>query len=495
MAMKQVINMHKNLYKYFKKMSKISSENQRSGSIREMILNDNIFRAYDIRGEAFVDFDEDGFFVVAQAFGQYLAKKFPDTSPIRVWVSGDGRQSLPNLGPAVLAGLAAAGCDAVWGGSIPTPIAYFALHDGKFDAIVQISASHNPAADNGLKLVDRSGAVCGDEIQKIRKRTKKIEAPGQKFGRDSLIADTEDVLQRYKNLLKNIVPTQLPLRLVVDAGNGIAGTLYPGILRSFGHHVDEIFCDLDTTFPNHQPDPERPENLQDLITHVQETQAQWGIAFDGDGDRLGVVTADGAILNADKILFVLASDFLSRHPGAPIVIDAMSSATLAEKISAIGGTVIRSKTGHSFIEEAMHMHRSALGGEQSGHFMIGEDFFGHDDACLATLRFLGAIERFPALISEITTHWPALLEFSEKFAVPDAEKFQILEKISAELVTKFPHADTTDGVRVDWADGEWAIVRCSNTTPKIAIRIEAKNKKSLDEKRALLTELLQKFTR
>lgn len=459
-----------------------------------MILNDNIFRAYDIRGEAYVDFDEDGFFVTARAFGQYLTKKFPDTSPIRVWVSGDGRQSLPDLGPAVLAGLAAAGCDAVWGGSIPTPIAYFALHDGKFDAVVQISASHNPASDNGLKLVDRHGAVCGDEIQKIRELTKCIECGDPKFGRDSLIADTDDVLARYKKLLHEIVPPQAHRRLVVDAGNGIAGMLYPEILRSFDHHVDELFCDLDTTFPNHQPDPERPENLQDLITHVRETDAEWGLAFDGDGDRLGVVTASGEILNADKILFVLAADFLSRYPGASIVVDAMSSATLAEKIREIGGTVIRSKTGHSFIEEAMHEHQSQLGGEQSGHFMIGENFFGHDDACLAALKFIGAIEQFPALLAEITTRWPDLIEFSEKFTVPDADKFQILDKIRDAIVEKFPDADTTDGVRVDGTDGEWAIVRCSNTSPKIAIRIEAKNQKSLDEKKELLVGLLEKFS-
>lgn len=458
-----------------------------------MILNDNIFRAYDIRGEAYVDFDEDGFFVTAQAFGQYLARKFPDTSPIRVWVSGDGRQSLPDLGPAVLAGLAAAGCDAVWGGSIPTPIAYFALHDGKFDAVVQISASHNPASDNGLKLVDRHGAVCGEEIQKIRELTKCIECGSHTFGRDSLVADTDDVLARYEKLLHKIVPQQEHRRLVVDAGNGIPGMLYPEILRSFEHHVDELFCDLDTTFPNHQPDPERPENLEQLIAHVQQTDAEWGLAFDGDGDRLGVVTSDGEILNADKILFVLAADFLSRNPGAPIVVDAMSSATLAEKIRKIGGVVIRSKTGHSFIEEAMHEHKSELGGEQSGHFMIGENFFGHDDACLAALKFIGAIERFPALLSEVTTRWPELLEFSEKFTVPDVEKFQILDKIRDAIVKKYPNADTTDGVRVDWSDGEWAIVRCSNTSPKIAIRIEARDAKSLDAKKELLVGLLEKF--
>jgi phosphomannomutase/phosphoglucomutase len=281
--------------------------------------------------------------------------------------------------------------------------------------------------------------------------------------------------------------------LVLDAGNGVSGMVYPQIYRLLGHSVEELFCDLDTTFPNHQPDPERPENLQHLLSRVQEIGAEFGIAFDGDGDRLGVVLADGTILNADKILFVLAADFLSRNPGATIVVDAMSSATLAEKIREIGGVVIRSKTGHSFIEEAMHEHGALLGGEQSGHFMLGEGFYGHDDACLAGLRFLAAVEKLPALLLEVTTKWPDLLEFSEKIDASDEKKFSILEQFTQQIVSRFPEADMTDGVRIDWDDGEWAIVRCSNTSPKIAIRIEAKNEESLKEKKDLLVGMLEKL--
>jgi phosphomannomutase len=245
-------------------------------------------------------------------------------------------------------------------------------------------------------------------------------------------------------------------------------------------------------FQNHQPDPEREENLQDLIVEVREKKADFGLAFDGDGDRLGVITREGKILNADKILFVLAADFLSRNPGAPVVVDAMSSATLAEKIREIGGNVIRSKTGHSFIEEAMHEHSAKLGGEQSGHFMLGENFYGHDDACLAALRFLAAIEKFPALLNEVSVRWPDLLEFSEKMKVPDEKKFEILDAVRDELAKDFENLDTTDGVRWDGENGEWWIIRCSNTSPKIAIRIEARSQGKFGREKRIARERTEK---
>jgi phosphomannomutase/phosphoglucomutase len=460
-----------------------------------MILKDTVFRAYDIRGEAFVDFDDDGMFVLAQGFGEYLRKKFDtqeNDTRIRVLVTGDGRQSQPEFAPALEAGLEAAGCDVVWGGTVPTPVNFFAFRDRNFDGSIQLSASHNPARDNGLKLTDRFGAVCGEEIQNIRKICHSL-SPTKREGVVEREDVEESILQEYSEKIQTSVFPHRGRSLVLDAGNGVSGMVYPQIYRLLGHSVEELFCDLDTTFPNHQPDPERPENLQHLLSRVQEIGAEFGIAFDGDGDRLGVVLADGTILNADKILFVLAADFLSRNPGATIVVDAMSSATLAEKIREIGGVVIRSKTGHSFIEEAMHEHGALLGGEQSGHFMLGEGFYGHDDACLAGLRFLAAVEKLPALLLEVTTKWPDLLEFSEKIDASDEKKFSILEQFTQQIVSRFPEADMTDGVRIDWDDGEWAIVRCSNTSPKIAIRIEAKNEESLKEKKDLLVGMLEKL--
>jgi len=496
--------------------------------MKAMILNSKIFRAYDIRGIAFQDFDEDGFFSIAQGFAQYVSEKLKIKNP-KIFVSGDGRLSLEQLSPSLLSGLEARGARVTWGGSIPTPLNYFAFHEGKFDAAIQITASHNPSEYNGLKLLDRNGAVCGEEIQKIMRMSlgANFEPPCsprslgnerklsllslrsgiRKLAECSLCRDAlhsgkcknectpVSFLEKYEKKLRGVTTTQKLKKIVVDCGNGIPGLFYPDILKNFGHHVTSLHCSLDTTFPHHQPDPERPENLKDLIKKVKELHADFGFSFDGDGDRVGIILSDGAILSADKILFILASDFLSRHPKSPVVLDAMTSATLMEKIKSLDGSPILSRTGHSYIEEKMKASGALLGGEQSGHFMLGENFYGHDDALLAALRFLGAVEKNPKLLAEVTKKWPKLSEFSEKFDAPDEKKFEILKIVETRLIASLPKdvkVSTLDGVRLDYGEGEWAIVRCSNTAPKIAVRIEAKTKKSLEEKKKMILSLLKK---
>ncbi|PID70880.1 phosphomannomutase [bacterium DOLZORAL124_38_8] len=448
-----------------------------------MILNPKIFRAYDIRGEAFVDFDEDGFFLIAQAFSTHIKTKHNVDSP-RIFVSGDGRQSMPELWPAVVAGLESSGAQVVFGGAIPTPMNYFSLSAEGFDAAIQISASHNPAADNGLKLTDKWGAVCGDEIQEIRKLAECRVCEKISETRGGCVDNCQkfDLLPAYKQMLhERNVPHSQAKKLVIDAGNAIPGLFYPDLLRSFGHEVNELYCDLNTTFPNHQPDPERSENLAELVQSVQQNQADFGFAFDGDGDRIGVVLSDGTILNADKILFVLASDFLTRNPREKIVLDAMCSDVLAAKIEAKGGEVVWSKTGHSHIEHAMKNSGALFGGEQSGHIMFGENFFGYDDALVAAIRFLQALENNPSLLKEVTDGWPELLETSEKFLTTDEQKFKILGQFVADIQKKFPQVNTIDGARISFGNNEWAIVRCSNTTPKIAVRIEAQSEENLKQ--------------
>lgn len=458
-----------------------------------MILNPKIFRAYDIRGEAFVDFDEDGFLAIAHGFGQYLKEKFNVVQP-KVFVSGDGRQSMPGLYPAVIAGLKAAGCTVTWGGTLPTPINYFAFHEGDFDAAVQISASHNPAQDNGLKLTDRHGAVCGDEIQEIARLSLCHDCRMSNVaGECKNACEVKDFTENYQQKLARITQDQTAKKLVLDAGNGVAGIFYPEIMRQFGHEAIELYCDLNTTFPNHQPDPERPENLKDAQALVLEKQTDFGFVYDGDGDRMGVILSDGTMLSADKIFYILSADFLTRNAGATIVVDAMISQTLIEKLKTLGANVIMAQTGHSHIEQAMHKHEAKLGGEQSGHFMFGENFYGHDDACLATLRFLAAVENNPELISEVTDGWPQMLEYSEKLTAPDETKFQTLEKVVLALKKQFPEAETMDGIRIDFGKDQWAIIRCSNTSPKIAVRIEARDEASLEVKKQLLLPVLERY--
>ena len=459
-----------------------------------MILKSKIFRAYDIRGEAFIDFDEDGFFVTAAAFGKYISDKFQIDKP-KIFVSGDGRTSMDQLFPAIISGLESANCEVAWGGVITTPMNYFAFHEGGFDAAIQISASHNPPQDNGLKLTDKNGAVCGEEIQKIRALTECVECNlSKEIGECRNQCQPEEILRKYLEKLQKILPPQKPKKIVIDAGNGVSGMHYPQILKQFGHEIIELYCDLDGNFPNHQPDPERPENLKDLIQKVQEENADYGFAFDGDGDRVGIVLKDGTIISADKIIFILATDFLSRNPEEKIVLDIMCSPVLINKIQELEGQVVLSKTGHSYIEEAMHKTNARLGGEQSGHFMFGEDFYGHDDALLACLRFLSAMETKPSLLKEVTDKWPQLLEFSEKIDAPDEKKFEIVKNVETRLIMSLTGTDVTansiDGLRLDWSNFEWAIVRCSNTSPKIAVRIEAKNQESLKKKKEIILDAL-----
>lgn len=456
-----------------------------------MILNSKIFRAYDIRGKAFSDFDETGFFITAQAFGQYIAQKWNIKSP-KIFVSGDGRLSMSKLFPAIIAGLQEAHCEVVWGDKLTTPLNFFAFHEGGFEASLQISASHNPSYDNGLKFTDKNGGICGEQIQEILALTKTSKIPENISFKPKY--EVFDFSKKYTEKLLKITKKQSPKKIIVDAGNSISGTFYPEIFRKFGHEVSELFCELDGNFPNHQPDPERPENLTFCQDKVLKEKADFGFVFDGDGDRVGIILKDGTALSADKILYVLSADFLSRNPNEKIVLDIMSSQTLIEKIKAIGGKPILSKTGHSYIEETMNEHHALLGGEQSGHFMFGENFYGHDDAMLASLRFLIAIENNPKLLDEILKNWSTLEEFSEKINVPDEKKFQVIEQIKPVLESQFPveQLNFLDGVRIDFNVEEWAIIRCSNTSPKIAIRIEAKGKESLETKKEMLLSALKK---
>ena len=463
-----------------------------------MILNPHIFRAYDIRGRAFIDFDEDGFFVVGTVFGKHIAKKFNLEKP-RIFVSGDGRISMGQLWPAVVSGLEAAGCEITWGGVLPTPVNYFAFHEGDFDGAIQITASHNPPDENGLKFTDRKGSVAGEELQIIRKLAECGEChKTEDFGECAEGCDVIPYSMKYETKLKEIVPRLKKQRIIIDCGNAVPGILYPEILRNLGLEVGELFCDMNTTFPNHQPDPEEDENLSDLIKKMSDEKADFGVAFDGDGDRLGIVLSNGKILEPGQILYVLAADFLSRNPKEKIVVEVMTSATAIEKIEALGGKTIMCPTGHSYIEQTMHKEKALFGGEQSGHYMFGENFYGHDDALLAILKFLQATQENPKLLKEITEDWPEIVEYSKKFAVEDEKKFEILKKVILDIKGDIdPSREgikiiSLDGLRIDFGEGEWGIIRCSNTSPKILIRIQAKDKKSLEEKKEIFVGNLKK---
>ncbi len=442
-------------------------------------LSPTIFRAYDIRGVYGRDFDAEGFAAIAYAFAQRTAERFGVESPT-IFLSGDGRQSQSELVPAVVAGLVAGGAQVTWGGTLPTPINYFAQKRGNYDASVQVSASHNPPEYNGLKLTDRHGAVCGEAITQLGEVARAAEAIAVDYADWQAQTQAHDYAPAYSDAL-TVGVEHAPLHIIVDSGNSIAGSFYPSVLRKLGHTVTELYCELDTTFPHHQPDPEEPENLTDLVAAMAEHGADLGVAFDGDGDRVGIVLPGGEILSADQIMAGLTADFLTRNPNERVVVDLMMSAAYVAYAEARGAEVLLSKTGHSHIEQAMHQHGIRLGGEQSGHFMFGEEYYGYDDAMLAVIRWVSAVQADPDLLPSLTTQWPQMVQRSEKFPVPDDEKFAVMERVQADLGAQYPQANLTDGVRIDWADGEWGIIRCSNTTPKISLRVQGRTEARVAE--------------
>ncbi len=445
------------------------------------MLKQHIFRAYDIRGVYATDFDEAGFACLGEAVGKYIGMG-------KYLVTGDGRTHTEPLVTHLIAGLLATGADVTFGGWCPTPVTLLNLHEGDFRASLQVTASHNGAEYNGLKISTKTGSVCDAELQEIYQIA-------QSCSDKHAPVDMQNVTQRdataeYANAITQLCNGLSPISVVVDAGNGIAGAAYPNVLRALGLSVHELYCDIDGTFPNHQPDPEEAENMVDCLATVKAQKALFGFVYDGDGDRVGVVTAGGDMLTADHILYVLTADFLSRNAGASVVLDIMCSAALAEEIRKLGGEVIWSPTGHSHIERTMHARNALLGGEQSGHFMFAEDFYGHDDALLATYRFLRAVMQTPELLKKVTQDWPDLSEFKAKKEVPEAQKFSIVEAVQMKLAEQFPTAVVIDGVRIDWPDGSWGILRASNTTPKISIRVQAADEATLAERAKVFTDTL-----
>ena len=459
-----------------------------------MKLVENIFRAYDIRGIFSIDFDEDGFEILGKGVSQYFLKKFPGKI-LKIILTSDARISSSILLNSLNKGLQNDRIEIIYGGKVPTPLNLFAFYHDNFDISLQITASHNPKEYNGLKISDKIGSVCGEELQEISKICQKLSKEelsiNQNFSQENLETDkySSQIVTNYLQKLNTINLEKWDL--ILDTGNAIAGNFYPQIFKKLGAKVETIFQTIDGNFPNHQPDPEDPKNLKWLQDKIK--KGQIGVAYDGDGDRLGVVLDDGTILNADKILYILARDLLSRNPKAKIIVDAMTSQQLIQKLTQYGAEVIISKTGHSFIEIAMHKNEALLGGEQSGHFMFAENWYGNDDACLATIRFLQAIENNPKLLEEVTIGWKSLYEFNHKFTTTEDNKFIIFDKIAEQLNKLWGEGITLDGWRKNFENNDWVIARVSNTSPKISVRLECADKQDLQKKKKQLEDIFASF--
>jgi phosphomannomutase/phosphoglucomutase len=428
-------------------------------------ISESIFRAYDIRGVTNTVLTCDVVYTIARA----IAAEAMSIGEHSIIVGRDGRLSSPLFAQAVIAGLMESGLDVIDIGAVPTPLLYFATHLLQANSGIMITGSHNPANYNGLKIVLGGETLSDHSIKKLYHRSL-----AQDFvqGQGSLV--NINLIPTYLARVVQDVQLEKPLKVVLDAGNGIAGKVAPELFRQLGCEVFELYCDVDGNFPNHHPDPSQVKNLEDLIAKVAKEQADIGLAFDGDGDRLGVVTNQGAIIWPDRQLMCFARDILQREPNATILYDVKCSKYLADVISSHQGRPLMWKTGHSYIKSKMKELDSALAGEMSGHIFFKDRWYGFDDALYSGARLLEILAKnkdvdahtfFEQLPNSINT--PEL-----QIPISDNEKFKFMEQLTA--IASFPGAtiNTIDGVRVDYPYG-FGLIRPSNTTPNLVLRFEA----------------------
>ena len=432
-----------------------------------------IFRSYDIRGVVGESLTNDAMVQLGLAIGSEAHAQGQQT----VIVARDGRVSSVSLQESLVQGLLASGRDVLEIGLTPTPVLYFATHYLDTRTGVMITGSHNPPEYNGLKIVLNGKALSGDAIQAIRRR---VEQQDYTSGEGAL--QQTEIVPDYIRRISEEIPVSLgnALKVVVDCGNGVPGIVAPHILRAIGHDVIELYCEVDGEFPNHHPDPSVPANLEDLIIMVRHEDADLGLAFDGDGDRLGVVDRDGNILWADRQLMLFARDVLSRNPGAKIIYDVKCSRRLADVIREAGGEPIMWKTGHSLIKSKMQETGALLGGEMSGHICFKERWYGFDDALYAAARLLEILVNAKIPPEQVFASLPNGVATPElKLDMPESQHASFMEQVIERA--DFPDAEITDidGFRVDLPDS-WGLVRPSNTTPSIVLRFEGDDADALD---------------
>lgn len=451
------------------------------------VIDPHIFRAYDIRGKALTQLTEHAAEKIGHAFGTVLRSLYQKNHPM-VILGRDARTHSPLLEEAARRGLKAAGCYVLDIGMTPSPVNYFTICQLKVDGGVQITASHNPKDDNGVKLQIRDAeAFSGEELQQLR-----MQIDREDFVMGEGTQEEIDAVTPYLDFLKKTFgECAKNKKIVVDCGNGVTGPVYVQALKNAGAEVIEMYTEPDGNFPNHQPDPSKWDTLKELQDRVKKEQADIGFGFDGDGDRVGVVDGEGKIRTADEILLLLAEDHLKRRAGAPVIFTVSNSGILNTEITRLGGKPIMAKVGHSFVEHAMREHKALLGGEQSGHFFCSEDYYGFDDALVASLRFLKALDG--KSVSDAMSEFPKVYQAPERRPhCPDAKKAEVVQKVTESFQKSYP-VITLDGARIDFGDGAWAGIRMSNTSPCLSICIEARTEDKLKEVEEIVLGELKKF--
>jgi len=434
------------------------------------MLPAEIFKAYDIRGIVDRTLTVDGVRLIGQGLGTLAHEARRDA----IVVGRDGRLSGPKLSAALAEGIRAAGVDVVDVGMVTTPMTYFAAEYLGTRCSVAVTGSHNPPDYNGLKMVIDGTTLSGDDIQALRARIERND-----FVHGKATTSSEGISRAYFDRVAGDVRLARPMKIAVDCGNGVAGAFAPELYRRIGCDVVELFCDVDGRFPNHHPDPSQPANLEDLKQRLREGDCELGLAFDGDGDRLGVVTPEGHVIYADRQLMLFAADVLGRVPGAKIIYDVKSTRNLKPWIERHGGVPVLWKTGHSLIKSKMKELGAALAGEMSGHTFFGERWYGFDDGLYAGARLLEILSRDPNPARVLDDLPDAISTPELQIACDEGEQHALIRRLSE--VADFPGADDViriDGLRVEYPDG-FGLARASNTTPVIVLRFEADNPDAL----------------
>ena len=443
----------------------------------------HIFREYDIRGLHATELSDP----TAEAVGRAFATRVRAEGGTRVALGQDVRPSSERLARAAERGMIAAGLAVERVGVVPTPALYFAVVQRGLDGGMQITGSHNPPEFNGFKMTKKKLPLYGPEILEMRRA---IQAGELASGAGGSWSD-KPILDAYRSMLAERCSSPKGLRVVMDCGNGCAGTVVPQVFEKMGHTVIPLFAELDGRFPNHLPDPTVPALLVDLQNKVKETGADLGIGFDGDADRIGAVTASGRVVWGDQLLALFARDVLSRVPGATVVFDVKCSQALAEDIAAHGGKPLMWKTGHSLLKKKLAETGAPLAGEMSGHMFFSEGFFGFDDALFAAGRLLRYVAGTGQTLEQLVASLPQYFSTPEiRLACPEERKFQVPDQLKSEFAGRYRVIDI-DGIRVEFGDG-WGLVRASNTQPVLVVRFEARTEKRLGEIRDTMMGALKR---
>ena len=449
-----------------------------------MSLNPFIFREYDIRGVVDKDLTDEVVELLGKGIGTYLLQH----QAKKATVGGDVRLSTERFRTQLIKGLRSTGVDVVDLGPVPTPVQYFSMHELEVDGGVMITGSHNPPEFNGFKVTMHNDPVYGPMIQDIREIIEK-----NNFVSGSGSYRKVELLDRYKEYIKKNIQIEAPVKVVLDSGNGAASLIAHKLFHEMGVDTVDLFDTPDGRFPNHHPDPTVEANIRQLIQTVQESGADFGVGYDGDGDRIGVVDEKGRIIWGDRLMIIFSRDILKTHPGAPIIFEVKCSQALPEMIEKAGGKPIMWRTGHSNLKKKMKEVSSPFAGEMSGHLFFADRYFGYDDAIYASARLTELVSKTGKKVSELLADVPTYFSTPEIRAevASDEQKFEIAEKAKKYFSEKYEVIDV-DGVRIQFGDG-WGLVRASNTQPVLVMRFEARSEERLKEIQNLVVTKLKEF--